>query len=233
MKTAFKIFASLLAFSIYSCNSVPSEVRRDFTNCYSGGSVDYSTKLNLNGYYRMRPVDLNATPPKVYDYDGEDTVSNMSILFYPNGMLITNFGGVRVQDNFNDIVVNKNTESEQAFYRGRYWGVYSISGDTIKAQWINNPGPLAPQGGAEVLYRIIDKNTIQYITKRTIPGLITRNNDYNITELKEGMVYRGLFTPLEVIPPSEGSWLMREDWFWCDEAKFDEWKASLKQGNKI
>src|SRR5687768_10653537 len=87
MKTAFKIFALMLAFIITSCAmyTPPSDIREQFTNCYSGENTGLEQRLNINGVHRIQFIRVYDPENKVRK--GSDTLY-LDMVFFPDGTFI-------------------------------------------------------------------------------------------------------------------------------------------------
>jgi hypothetical protein len=46
--------------------------------------------------------------------------------------------------------------------------------------------------------------------------------------MKDFFFSQGVFVPNNSLPNPNESWLKNQSWVWCNEEKFDNWKASLK-----
>jgi hypothetical protein len=198
-------------------------ILKNFTNCYDGKATGLVEKLNLNGYYKVsRHVEY--WPKSGQDRQKIFDTLRSIVVFYPDGTFLDQINA-EPDWRFLNEYGHRNT-----------WGYYSINGDTIKAQYINHPAPLAQSWKAdESNYLIIDKNTILELPRlwHNLKSTLSREElqrSRRETFVKEEFGLPSTFVPSDSLPNPNKSWLKNESWFWCNEENYDNWKASLKTG---
>ena len=110
-----------LLLAIVSCRPIKS-TRNRFANtqfCYDGVDIEIESKLSLNGYYVFsRTFIMNLGFPSV----PKVVRDKINFFFAQDGIFIYNYN-VKSQDGF--------------------WGRYVVNNDTIKAQFIEDPGGMS------------------------------------------------------------------------------------------
>jgi hypothetical protein len=203
------IIIPLILFLCISCinSNVPTGLREDM-KCYSGENTGLDSIINTDGFYREMRVSDQRGVYKVVDGKsieiGFDTTYH-NFLFFNDGIYIGNIWQSLIE----------NIDSSGFDYRAYYHGIYELSGDTIKLQYIS-PGHSNLWFGTEEWYRIQDKNTISLVYQKPI-GLrkYAQKKDHNQPRYYDD-AFPAKFIPLDSMPKST-SWLKGEDWFYCDE----------------
>jgi hypothetical protein len=202
-----------------SSRKLTKVLKQNFTNRFEGRNTGLSDKINIHGYYRY------SFPDKVY-YTTDTFFQN--VMFYEDGTFIINLGvsGYKNDQDYFTSVIKKG--KEDVFYSGGSdWGVYSISEDTIKAQYVWYPYKFTPWYTGEVWYLIKDKNSIQLILfKSDINQPVAEAKLRHDSYVKSATV--ATFHPLNHIPPPYG-WLKKEKFFWRSE---DDWNRYMKENGK-
>lgn len=204
-----KIFILFIIFSIITSVSeakkVPKYIRERFTNCYSHSEIK-SHDIEFNGYYDL--IEISAKEDnKVLD------TFYTHLIFYNDGTFLYN-------------VVYNNAASLQLFFKlfrektrnsnlsyGGDWGIFRISGDTIIAQFINNPVLFDVWSAWEIKFKIINKNTIKFINK--VP--LHRSTKQERDQIAQNLLKRN-YLLLKFVPsyiPIPDSWLKKQKWAWC------------------
>jgi len=203
-----------------SCISIPREIRKAFTYCYTDTYTGIDTLINIDGYYS----------------------ANNPIIFYDNGLVVHPISSRFIEQFKNkdtlflkEIAENLETKESKSFYDFVDCGSYVICGDTIKVQMIHKYYSLNDYwSGMERWYKIIDGNI--HLLDRF---LITTNQ-------KEKEVYRRNypvpipagggakipFVPVPVKPPLDYYWILKEKWFWCNEQDWKDYMEKIKQKKK-
>lgn len=214
-------FLKLVGLGCITLSCQPTRHTRDSfqfsTYCYNGNPTGPNTLIETRGYYKFEKKYIrNVGHPSVPTLD----TLTFTSLFLNDGTFIYNF----IPDYF-----EATSKDRFGFYnRGTGWGRYQISGDTIKAQFIESPGGMSWEMG-QIWFQIIDKSTIrrlcfQYrepISQRDVAVYQQSENGKN-TSL-------GHFVKYDNLPDSNKSWLKRRRWFWCSEDQYTRWKLSLKE----
>lgn len=196
-----------ILLAIVSCRPIKS-TRNRFANtqfCYNGTDVGLQSKININGYYSFYETYMaNRGTPSV----AIKSTYQINFLFMVDGIFIYNYN-VKSQDGF--------------------WGRYVISSDTIKAQFIEDPGGMSWSMN-QIWFIIKDSNHLEklyYGSPENITSEEIKQYQKKRREEKDETSL-GEFVPLDTLPNSDKSWLKKREWFWCDKAKFKEWKKKTK-----
>lgn len=209
------IFIVLIALSLFSCAyiGVPKHIKQGFTYCYNEEETNIKELINTNGYYVM------STPNS----------SSLAFMFYEDGTFLYEFfdmneerrkaGNPNISLYFQEIINDNTGKVSSSFYNWFKWGLYIVEGDTIKAQYVNNPLSISPNWNAwEVWYKVIDRNTIIEIYYKPIHYMSEsdkRNWEKNKKQRAKVIVPAKFIAVDE--KPSPNCWLKKEDWFWCDK----------------
>ena len=97
-----------------------------------------------------------------------------------------------------------------SFYTDFDWGIYSIASDTLITQYINNASRayFDPWSCWEVRYKVIDRNTLQYISATNLKDKSAQALEIFKAAEEKGKYLPAKFIPCEVIPPPN-SWLKK------------------------
>jgi hypothetical protein len=211
----FGILISFVFWGCIGCNntrSLSKEVKTGFTNRFEGHNTGLSKKINITGIYRYWDKDELGRPEK--NHNTNDT-SFVDMIFYEDGT----FGwGLWIPSEFNNYeqyfrtVISKGKKAD--LYIGHYWGIYSIVGDTIKAQYLMHASPGTPWYTGESWFLIKDPTTLQLIYFNDFD----KGNDGNPNRYPNYVQRASLvkFMPLKNIPPPLG-WIKNENFFWRNE----------------
>jgi hypothetical protein len=224
MKFILNISVVCLLWLAYSCG-VPRYIKKTYIGCYNGALTGIDTLLDLSGCF-------NASVP----YSDHDEFERFcAVNFYNDGIVIRFCAAVKSID----LLMNKqrkyhnirgvflDLDNYKYYYEGRNidWGLYQLKGDTIIAQFIEHPYPPALYYSHLIMYKIIDKYTIQEIFNKRIQSPKEPESIYRETPFLN-KYYN--FIPIEKLPSSD-CWLKGEKWFWCNEK---DWKEYKKRINK-
>ena len=200
---------------------------KEVTNRLEGQPTGLSSRINLQGYY--------VTTYKIwFNGDLSPDTTNTSVLFYEDGTFVSNFfspnedpGGI-----LHEAVV---AGRKSKFYIYHSWGVYVISGDTIKAQYAWYPYQFVSPVAGEQWYLIRPDHTIQlingYVHKDPPKPVKVNNNSAlwpSIPPRSEMPAAPAIFVPVRNVPPSL-PWLKEREFFWRNES---DWKRYMLE-NKI
>jgi hypothetical protein len=158
-----------------------------------------------------------------------------TVIFYNNGIVVrTRASSSTPLDDFSESMQREvhqiYTDSiEYKYYRegrGMYrWGLYELKGDTIMAQFIDRPYPPDIFYSYLVMYKVIDRHTIQEIYNKKVLPPKELEPDYR----EKPFLYKFYnFIPIEKLPSSD-CWLKDEKWFWCNEEDWKEYKRQTKK----
>nr|HPN22143.1 hypothetical protein [Tenuifilaceae bacterium] len=160
--------------------------------------------ININGVY----VDSKSwsKEPTISSFDSMGHV----FIFYSNGFFLK------------DACISCFLSNKTKYNGGGEWGLFSIHGDTIKAQFIEPPGCMSWSKG-EIWFEIIDKQTIQLLYIKYYDA-ITEIEVKNHLSKKNGDISIYKFLPLADIPDYNKCWLIKERWLWCNGLEYEKWK---------
>ena len=205
------------ALSMSACCSypIPKSIEKSFTYRYDGKNTGIDTLINIDGFYREKRGVCILQGTSIYYLD---TVYS-HFMFYDNGTYASGISDIYYDDHkkkwikkddvsmfLKDFAENSEAPGANYFY-GNNWGGYIICGDTIKVQGMYKARSLNDSWYFhERWYKIIDKNTIQCINAVCFSD-------------------PAIFYPIPSKPPPDKSWILRERWFWRNEA---DWKAYME-----
>jgi hypothetical protein len=195
------IAALFLVTLLFSCSpKIPESIKKRVKTCYDPKQNVASSKVNTAGYFRQRKTTW-------YDDTKTSSVIIHYFMFFEDGIYWSGIydheeGGNRIDidEYFNKLIANPGGFESQ-IQRGAFrQGLYSIHGDTIRAQSFNNPAPPYQYVLVSDAFKIIDANTVQQIE---LPSNIKAEP--------------ASFVPIKA-PIKSDSWLQREDWIYCNPA---------------
>ena len=184
---------------IVACRPIKS-TRNHFANtkfCYDGTDVDLQSKININGYYSFFETYIaNRGTPSV----AIKSTFQINFLFMSDGIFIYNYN-VKSQDGF--------------------WGRYVVNNDTIKAQFIEDPGGMSWSLN-QIWFKIKDRSHLEQIYYGSPENITSEEIMQYHKRQKESKdeISLGQFVSLDTLPNSDKSWLKKREWFWCDKAKY-------------
>ena len=206
---------------IKTTRKLTKEIRQNFTNRFEGKNTGVTRKLIINGYYRYWLKDQHGSYEKI---GNTNDTAFVDIIFYEDGTFIWNVNLRPGLNNYNDYFKSIiNNGEKDLFYKSDAWGIYSISSDTIKAQFLRHAARFTPWYTGEEWYLIKDSQTLQVIFFGDIQKTennTARNNDYI------GRTSLANFKPLNNIPPPLG-WLKKESFFWRNKNDWKKYMESL------
>jgi hypothetical protein len=219
------ILISFVFWVCIGCNntrSLSKEVKTGFTNRFEGHNTGLSKKINITGIYRYWDKDELGRPEK--NRNTNDT-SFVDMIFYDDGTFAWNLWLPTEFNNYEQYfssVISKGKKDD--LYIGHYWGIYSIAGDTIKAQYLMNASPGTPWYTGESWFLIKDPTTLQLIYFNDFD----KGNDGNPNRYPNYVQRASLvkFMSLKNIPPPLG-WIKNESFFWRNEQDRQRYLESL------
>ena len=240
-----KINTLLIIVIITSCG-VPSYVRQNFTHCYNGMDTEIESLIDIHGYY----VSLDSS----YMTHSPHNPFVNNIMFFKDGMFLYNFWGsepvghpfmwsvnqkiIDIPQYFQKIIMDtipaERYGFRESFSASFYWGIYKISGDTIVAQYINNPSPPKSWIAFEIYFKVMDRNTIVPIGHVPLAEKVFfEGNTNKMQQYSEEKQQRktARFVYVDNIPNSY-SWLKKEKWFRCNEEDWKGYMENLKKNEK-
>lgn len=175
-------------------------MKKSLKSCYDPKKNVASSRINTAGYFRQRETTY-------YDDTKTSSVVIHYFMFFEDGIYWTGIydhreGGNRIDidDYFNRLIANPNG-IEASIQRGSFYqGLYTISGDTIHAQFFNYPAPPAQYFLGSDNFIIIDPGKVQEIVKSP-----------------NRKIEPAIFVPIKA-PIKSDSWLQMEPWFYCNPA---------------
>lgn len=190
-----------------------------FNYCNEGTYTGLDTLVDTKGvYYVGIARDMYNKPLPVHKID----TLYLNVMFWNDGTAVYNFGGRpdTYQSYFDRIIANG---EKDYFFKVQGWGNYRIVGDTIKLQVIYIAfNPNQSWNSIEVTYRIIDKNTLEYLPDEKY---ISKDVLLNLEERGSLLAF---FAPLERIP-SPNCKHKRKKWFWCTKQDWERYMAEIKK----
>ncbi|MCC6286444.1 MAG: hypothetical protein IT249_01035 [Chitinophagaceae bacterium] len=195
-----------------------------FTNKLEGGVTSLSDRIDINGYYRYWNRN---------EWGGYESIASskdtayIDMIFFDDGTFLYN---TFVGENFS--TYNEYFESiskkgkTDIFYKGDWWGIYSMEGDTIKTQFLRHAANFTPWWGGERWFLKKNQHTLQVI----FAGFLF---DETEEDKQKGKVYVKtasdvIFHPLEVIPPSY-AWFKENKFFWRSERDWRNYMEFIKE----
>ena len=185
----------------FSCISIPRNIKKAFTFCYTDTYTGIDTLINIDGHYS-------------------------ALIFYENGLVAQLIYSDANQLQRNDfslierVTENPETKESKSFYNFIDCGSYVIDRDMIKVQMLHNHHSINDEwDGREEWYKIIDKNTLLFVerflltTNKRQKEQFSRNYKYPQEQV--------IFVPLPVKLPLEYHWILKKKWFWCNN---QDWK---------
>lgn len=229
MTTRYLILLCLFASGCLGMNTtrkLTSDIQQGFTNRFDHHrTVNLSDKIDIKGFYRYwfrdRVGQYQTTQNKI------DTAF-MDVLFYDDGTFLRNVWLPKEYSNYDDYfgsVISRGKKDD--FYESYWWGIYSVSGDTIKAEYIMHASKLTPWYSGEDWYLIKGKNLLQLILSKTDVGQsVTAAQQTNGSHVKSATP--AIFNPLKQIP-APYAWIKNEKFFWQDERDWDQYMKSYQE----
>lgn len=208
---------------INTTRKLTNEVKTAFTNRLEGNVTSLPGRIDINGYYRY----WNRNEWGGYkSISGSKDTSFVDIIFYEDGTFLYNVFVRNGFSNYNDYFreVSKRGRSD-LFFRSYWWGVYSLSGDTIKTQFLFHAANFTPWWGGQSWFLIKNKKTLQLILSDLLFDVTERSRELGEIEVKTASDVT--FHPLEVIPPPY-AWFKENKFFWRNEADWKNYVESVK-----
>jgi hypothetical protein len=213
----------MIGFGYISVSCQPTRRTRDSFRlsiyCYNGGYTGIDTLIEIEGYYKfeqsfIRNVGFPSVPTP-------DTLV-FTALFKNDGIFVYNF---------NPEYFESTSNARFGFYnRGTKWGRYYMSGDTIKAQFVESPGGMSWEKG-QFWFQIVNQSTIRELNFQYRES-ITPHDVLMYQQSEKGKnTSLGHFTKYNNLPDADQSWLKKRKWFWCDKNEYLKWKRTSHNSN--
>jgi hypothetical protein len=208
MKKQLVLFILLLCCS--SCASQKKEIIAKSTIKLEGRNTNIRDLIKIDGYYYMKEYpDSNCR------------------MFFEDGTWVDFYFKRDTSDD--DIKANM-SKSVTSWMDGRqlrwgsYWGVYKIENDTLIVYRYDKGTFWKGWSFTEEKYKVIDKETVQRISYRSLLKAGESSNDVYGTRVNDTFH----FAPADSLPSSD-CWLKEEKWIWRNE---EDWKEYQKQVKK-
>lgn len=206
-KAKYFLFVFVLLTSCIQSYIVPNKIKKKLTICYDAKPTNLESKINTKGYYQSTDIWWN-TSSYGKTYNPRWDTSKFNILFFNDGICAYGFHSWKYTEEKYLATISKIPDAEIS---SLYKGLYQVIGDTIKIQVINDCRGAAPTWmGAEILYKIIDRNTIKHLGEKQLHN----NNGYNESEVTDNNTRLAHFMPADSLPTSN-IWLKKKKWFLC------------------
>ncbi len=218
------IFVSLLLSSCFGAkgpNKLTKELEPHFTNKLEDKSTGLATRIDLMGYYSY------GFPNQYKAVNLPDTFF-LDIIFYDDGTFASNFpilGFTNLDDYFNAVIADG---KDNIFYTtAAVWGIYALSVDTIKAQFLGYPAKFTPTIAYERWYVITPERSIRPInTGDTVDPSFGEQLSKSQQLINNTGVAR--FVPMKNIPPPL-TWMKTRKFFWRHEMDWIRYNKSNKK----
>ncbi len=224
MKT---IYIPILFFLFTGCAHKPvsKEIKKSFTNRFEGKNTGIGSLIEVDGYYK---IWAKGDFVKNFRTNQMDSFF-LNTIFYEDGSFVYNFFSLEgypkdINGYLKQVVKNGNKDE---FHFGFYWGIYTLSNDTIKAQYINNASNsyLAPWLGAEYWFKVRNANTLEIINEGDLGKMpVADITEYNKCFLKYSPA---IFHHTEMVPSSY-NWLKNQKWLWRNEYDWKKFTDSVR-----
>lgn len=225
MKRPTNLIIFIILFGSCSYNTVPKHIKKGFTFRVDEMHIPSSPKLRTDGYYSNYHPFKRSIYSNPFDRDKItyelDTTQTYRVFFTDGTFLTGNYSSDdQLNQQFVRVSKNDSQENTEAFYTYQDWGLYKISGDTIKVQHINRPG-LGESSlfwyAYEESFIILDEVTIQQIDVKPIHKMTAdswkvweinkrENKDGNIIDLRPSKYVQSKNLP------SPNNWIRQQDW---------------------
>ena len=210
MKKVILIVIAYTCFAL-SCTSIPKDIRRAFTYCYTDTYTGIDTLINIEGYYS----------------------AGGTMIFYDNGLVVSpiyRYSTDLTPLFLKEIAENPETKKAKSFCNFIDCGSYVICGDTIKVQMIHNYHSMNDYwSGMEKWYKIIDKNLHLLDVFRVTTDKKEKEYWRKIFPISTRVGEKIQFVPVPVKPQPDYFWILKEKWFWCNE---QDWKDYMQKIEK-
>jgi hypothetical protein len=217
------VFMLIACVSCNNSKSLSKEIENNFTNRLEGHTIALSNKINTGGIYRYWRKDESGRPQKI---PNTNDTAYIDMIFYGDGTFAWNIyplSGYKNYEEYFKAVISKGPD--HLFYKSHYWGIYSISNDTIKAQYLMHASPGTPWYTGESWYLIKSPTTLQLILftdiekrkEKNTPGYTNYPDRASLVEFK----------PVSPIPPPYG-WIKKEKFFWRNEQDREKFMKEIE-----
>jgi len=221
MVKTFKILIACVL--LVSCaDYIPKRVSKNFFYCYDS-HTDYSKNsvVKFNGIYKIcycDSISIKCNENCSFEY----------MRFFPNGICATSS---RITHNLNfekELIVDNDTLCAFTLRNSAYtvsknvnefYGLYKISGDTIKMMTVNDQVWPNPYWYHSEYWYIISGDTLKTILDKSY----THDNPTNKVEPMATIHF--IEKNISVTPDV---WLKRKKWFWCNSQEYEKYMKKRK-----
>ena len=219
-----KIFKILLAcVLLVSCaDYIPKRVSKNFFYCYDP-HTDYSKNslVKFNGIYKICYCDS-------ISIECNKNCSSKYMRFFPDGICATSWRMISKANFEKELLADNDTlyyyTSEDYAYTvsknvNEFYGLYKISGDTIKMMTVNDQVWPNPYWYHSEYWYIISGDTLKTILDKSY----THDNPTNKVEPMATIHF--IEKNIGVTPDV---WLKRKKWFWCNSQEYEKYMKKRK-----
>lgn len=225
MKTVTLLLTIFLFSSACSSRKVPRRIKKDFTLCLSG---EKQFAFRTDGYY-LEPIHyLKDSAYGNYLLLRKDTLC-LIYVFYNNGMFFTSRKLFHFSENkyptgrsnfFKNLLMNRDSSLTQV---GFDWGIYHVVDSTVTMQAIHERVNLNDGWSTYgFIYKIINSHEILK-SGVIFPKMPKSLKEYTIKQIElqklQEVTLPAVFFPCDSIIPVQRSWLLKEQWLYCDPNK--------------
>lgn len=217
IKTA--AFLKVVLFLIVSgCLPMPRTFKSEL-GCFDDTFTGLDSLINLKGVYReMQIVDNRgmlgtSNEGKLYPISKIDTFYHYDF-FFKNGLYI---GDIADYSTESTLTYVRDCAINGTHVNGGLHGVYSVDGNIIKVKFINIGGyDNGIWGGAELWYKIVDKNTLVMVYERAFSHNRRSSSKKEYRPVKYSGIRPLKFIPIDTIPKPY-IYFMEKKWFNCKD----------------
>lgn len=206
-------FCYALSFIFLISCGVPKHIKNDITIKYCENDSIINTRIKTNGFY---------SSVQYYNENLKNSLRTFHI-FFSDGIFLTGYGGNTIEF-FLDKINN-----DETIFNSYYTGLYTISGDTLVAQYVNCPSPPKVWLAYEERFLIINEDSIMHLSTEPL-GNISSYSILSHAKLESSIMYEPAVYYKASVPLTYDVWLKRKKWFWKNEVDYKEWK---KRKNKL
>ena len=219
-----KIFKILIAcVLLVSCaDYIPKRVSKNFSYCYDP-HTDYSKNsvVKFNGIYKICYCDS-------ISIECNKNCSSKYMRFFPDGICATSWRMISKANFEKELLADNDTlnyyTSEDYAYTvsknvNEFYGLYKISGDTIKMMTVNDQIWPNPYWYHSEYWYIISGDTLKTILDKSY----THDNPTNKVEPMATIHF--IEKNISVTPDV---WLKRKKWFWCNSQEYEKYMKKRK-----
>ncbi len=218
MKKVILLFTIIILLKGCTFFWVPFNVQEDFTYCYHNKNITgLDSLIKVDGIYFLN----NSTSNK--NSLSEVAVGDLypNYVFYENGFCSANVPSIWFLEG---------ETIKSSYIHGSTWGLYRVSGDTIKAQYIPQPGGMSI-AKIERWFLIENETSIkQLYLKYHDPITSMEVKKYLKDTLKQFYYLDDFsFVHLDSMPEPQKSWIIKKKWFWCDKEEYKTFKKTRRR----